>query len=235
MPAFEPTDLDLEDPHVIELDLQVGAVLRDQAPKTRIYVPDFELDYGLTERVELDVDGAVSLDETETGFVPTLDTLWTCVKLELWALRDDRDERRAWSLGTQLGPRWPTAPHAYGSGFGAVLLAARTDPPVHVILNGGFVAEPLDHTEPRRSAGMLGGFDLDYDLDRRERFSLLGELAGAYSLGPDPDDVHATLGLEYSVAAWFDLTIVGFYGFLAGGDRAGVFLGLTPKWAIAGR
>ena len=43
VPAFEPTDLDLEDPHVVELDLQVGAVLRDQAPKTRIYVPDFEL------------------------------------------------------------------------------------------------------------------------------------------------------------------------------------------------
>jgi len=232
VPAFEPTDLDLEDPHVLELDLQVGAVLRDQAPKTRIYVPDFELDYGLTERVELDVDGAVSLDETDTGFVPTLDTLWTCVKLDFATFRDERDERRVWALGAQLGPRWPTAPHSYGSGFGAVLLGARMTPPIHMIVNGGVVTEPLDRTEPRRSAGVLGGFDLDYDLDRRERFSLLGEVAGAYSLGPDPNDVHATVGVEYSVAGWFDLTLVGFYGFLAGGDRAGVFLGLAPKWAL---
>jgi hypothetical protein len=48
-----------------------------------------------------------------------------------------------------------------------------------------------------------------------------------------PNDVHATLGVEYSVAAWFDLTLVGFYGFLPGGERAGVFLGVAPKWALS--
>jgi hypothetical protein len=233
VPAFEPTDLDLEDPQTVELDLQVGAVLRDEPPKVRFYVPDFELDLGLTERVELDIDGALSLDETETGFVPTADTLWTCVKLGFLTSRDDDAPERAWALGAQLGPRLPTAPHSYGTGFGAVLLAARMDAPFHVIVNSGLVVEPLDHTETERSAGVLGGFDLDYDLDHRDRFSLLGELAGAYSLGPDPNDVHATLGIEYSASGWFDLSLVGFYGFVPGSDRAGLFLGLAPKWAFA--
>jgi hypothetical protein len=130
VPAFEPTDLDLEDPRTVDLDLQVGVVLRDEEPKRRIYVPDFELDLGLT--------------------------------------------------------------HGYGTGFGAVLLAARMEAPLHVIANAGVVTEPLDHTEPRRSAGVLGGLDLDYDL-----------------------------------------SLVGFYGFLPGGDRGGVFLGLAPKWSFA--
>jgi len=229
VPTFEPTDLDLEDTHTLELDLQFGVVFRDDAPRTRVFVPDFELDYGLTERVELNVDGAFSVADVDghpTGFV---DPLWTCVKLGFLSKKDDNDPKRVYALGAQLGPRLPTGAHLYGTGFGAVLLGARMHPPWHVILTAGGVLEPLDRTQPRRSAAVLGGVDLDYDLDRADRFSLMAELGGAYSLGPDPNDVHATLGLDFVSAPWLDLSLVGFYGFLPGGDRGGIFLGFAPK------
>jgi hypothetical protein len=232
VPAFEPTDLELEDPRTLELDLQVGVLARDTAPKTRVFVPDFELDLGLTERVELDIDGAFSLDREDGAYSPTADTLWTAVKLELAAVRDDDDERHVWALGAQLGPRLPTAPNSYGTGFGAVLLAARMNAPFHGIANVGGVLEPLDRTEHERSAAAIAGLDLDYDLDDADRFSLLAEVAGAYSLGPDPHDFHTTLGIDYAPSPWLDVSLVGFYGFIKGGDRAGVFVGIAPKFPL---
>jgi hypothetical protein len=231
VPAFEPTDLDLEDPLTLELGLQFGAMFRDGEPSTRLFVPDFELDLGLTERVELDVDGALSLDEEGRKLTLAGDNLWTSTKLGFISKKDPLDHNRVWALGAQLGPRLPTAPHAVGTGFGAVLLAARMAAPWHVIVNFGSVLEPRDRTVAERSLALLGGIDLDYDLDAANRWSLLAEVGSAYSLGPDPHDVHTTLGVDCSATDWLDLSLVGFYGFLAGGDRYGVFLGITPKFS----
>jgi len=229
VPAFEPTDLDLEDPLTFEFGLQFGAMFRDGEPSTRLFMPDFELDLGLTERVEIDVDGALSLDEEGGKFTLAGDNLWTSTKLGFVSKKDPLDPERVWALGAQLGPRLPTAPDSVGTGFGAVLLGARMAAPWHVIANVGSVLEPRDRSEPKRSLALLGGVDLDYDLDAANRWSLLAETGAAYSFGPDPNDVHATLGLDLAATDWLDLSLVGFYGFLTGGDRYGVFLGVTPK------
>jgi len=234
-PAFEPTDLELEAPHTVELDTQFGVMFRDAAPKTRFFVPDFEVDYGLTGRVELDVDGAVALDYDGGRLTPSADPLWTAVKIGFIADRDPSDERRVWTAGAQLGPRWGlTGSTSRGAGFGAVLLLARMAPPWHVIANAGAVLEPLDTTAAGRSGGILGGLDLDYDLDRDDQFSLVAELAGTYSLGPDASDLHTTLGIDMSGLSWLDVSLVAFYGVLNGGDRAGVFLGLSPTFLLGG-
>lgn len=230
VPAFEPTDLDLEDPLTLELDMQVGVLKRDGEPNLRVFVPDFELDFGLTSRVELDIDGALSLDRQSGRFTFAGDNLWVATKLGFFADQDPLDPERAWALGAQLGPRLPTAPHSYGTGFGAVLLGARMAAPWHFIVNLGAVLEPVDRTETLRSFAVVGGLDLDYDLDVENRWSLLAELGAGYSFGPDPHDVHATLGLDWNASSRLDLSLVGFYGFLRGGDRAGLFLGFTPKF-----
>ena len=58
---FEPTDLEVEDPGVAEVDLQLGPI---RGPNSwRLVVPDFEVDLGLTREVELEVDGAVLADK----------------------------------------------------------------------------------------------------------------------------------------------------------------------------
>src|SRR5438552_2278800 len=64
-PLFEPTDLELEDPGVSEVDLQVG-VIRGQGP-WRLVVPDFEIDLGILRNLELDVDGAYALEAPGPG------------------------------------------------------------------------------------------------------------------------------------------------------------------------
>jgi len=230
VPAFEPTDLELEDPLTLELDLQFGVLKRDGEPNLRVFVPDFELDFGLTSRVELDVDGALSLDRQSGRFTFAGDNLWVSTKLGFYADIDPFDPDRAWALGAQLGPRLPTAPHSVGTGFGAVLLGARMAPPWHFIVNLGAVLEPVDRSEALRSFAVVGGLDLDYDLDVENRWSLLAELGAGYSFGPDPHDVHTTLGLDWNATPRLDLSLVGFYGFVTGGDRAGLFLGVTPKF-----
>ena len=233
VPAFEPTDLDLESPLTLEFGLQFGAVFRDGEPNTRLFVPDFELDLGLTDRVELDVDGGLSFDQENGKFTLAGDNLWTSTKLGFIAKKDPLDPERVWALGAQLGPRLPTAPNSVGTGFGAVLLGARMAAPWHVIVNFGSILEPRDRTVRERSVALLGGIDLDYDLDAANRWSLLVETGAGYSLGPDPNDVHATLGLDLAATDWLDLSLSGFYGFLPGGDRYGVFFGVTPKVAQA--
>ena len=230
VPAFEPTDLELEDPLTLELDMQFGVLKRDGEPNLRVFVPDFELDFGLTSRVELDIDGALSLDRESGRFTFAGDNLWLSTKLGFYADQDPLDPERAWALGAQLGPRLPTAPHSVGTGFGAVLLAARMAPPWHFIVNLGAVLEPEDRTETERSFAVVGGLDLDYDLDVENRWSVLAELGAGYSFGPDPHDVHVTLGLDFNATPRLDFSLVGYYGFLAGGDRIGLYFGFTPKF-----
>jgi len=181
VPAFEPTDLDLEDPLTLELDMQFGVLKRDGEPNLRVFVPDFELDFGLTSRVELDVDGALSLDRQSGHFTFAGDNLWVSTKLGFYADQDPLDPDRAWALGAQLGPRLPTAPHSAGTGFGAVLLGARMAPPWHFIVNLGAVLEPIDRSERLRSFALVSGLDLDYDLDVENRWSVLAELGAGYS------------------------------------------------------
>jgi len=228
--AFEPTDLELEDPLTLELDMQFGVLKRDGDPNLRVFVPDFELDFGLTSRVELDIDGAFSFDRQSGRFTFGRDNLWVATKLGFYADQDPLDPGRAWALGAQIGPRLPTSPHSAGTGFGAVVLGARMAPPWHLVANAGVMLEPIDRTQALRSCAVVGGLDLDYDLDADDRWSLLAELAAGYSFGPDPHDVHATLGVGFSATPHLDLSVVGYYGFLAGGDRAGLFLGVTPKF-----
>jgi hypothetical protein len=231
--SFEPTDLDLEDPLTLELDLQFGPLFRDGEPDLRWFVPDFELQLGLTSRIELEVDGALSFDRNSGHFTLTGDNLWTSAKLGLFADMDPNDPDRAWALGTQLGPMLPTAPHSFGTGFGALLLGARMAAPWHVVVNLGAMLSPIDRTQTLRSFVAVGGLDLDYDLDAQNRWSLLGEIGAGYSFGPDPHDLHATLGLDLSATPHLDFSLVGFYGFLPGGDRLGLLFGVSPKFDLS--
>ena len=62
---FEPTDLDLQDPGLVELDLQLGFARADGP--WRAVLPDAELNLGLSDRVEIDVDFALGVEGPERG------------------------------------------------------------------------------------------------------------------------------------------------------------------------
>src|SRR3569833_1453120 len=86
-PQFEPTDLELEAPGTMELDLQLGLVKGSDAH--RVVLPDFEFDLGLLETLELDIDGTYSIAGLPDGTPLFLDhsapdNLWVSAKIGLY-------------------------------------------------------------------------------------------------------------------------------------------------------
>lgn len=230
-PHFEPTDLELEDPGVTELDVQVGPTRGNRDTGNRLLVPDFEFDLGLLSNVELDLDGAFSINRYDR---PTRsvsgDPLWPAMKLGLYDSRDDSSPR-AVAVGLQLGPRIATI-GARGVGYEALGLAGFTDHGRQVVLNAGGIIDPGDQITRGQAKSVVGGVDISVDLDSASTWSLLGEIAGAHYVSSDPDEFSTTVGIQWSVTPSLDLSTVVLAGFLPGGDRAALFFGASPKIAL---
>jgi hypothetical protein len=229
-PRFEPTDLEWEDTGIAELDLQFGPV-RGPGP-WRIVVPDFELDLGLLPWLEIDLDGAYAVEGPDTGPFSldhsAPDALWPSVKLGLYGIHDTGDAFGA-ALGVQVGPKLPVAPGAHGLGVEALVLGGGMIGRLTAVLNLGAFIDPAPDATSGRQIGMEAGWDLRFRLDQRNRFGLTGELAGTHFTSPDPDQLQVTLGFVWSVRPTLDLSLTGLLGTLSGGDRYGLFLGVSPK------
>jgi len=230
---FEPTDLDLQPPGMLEIDSQLSYTEGETAG--RVIVPDFELSLGLASNVQLEIDGAYAVEGPPVGRFsfdhPAPDNLWLSSKLGLLDVRDD-DARAAWALGAQLGPKLPLAPNARGGGFEALVLIGRKTTHAQLVLDlGGFVDPSSDGTL-RRTTALEGGLDLSLDLDEAGRFSILGELGVVRFFSGDAPQAHATGGVSWAASPSLDVSLVGLVGFFSGGDRGGVLLGITPRFAL---
>jgi hypothetical protein len=227
---FEPTDMDMQPPGMLQFDLQGGLVKGPKAP--RLVVPDFEVNFGLAHNVELDIDGAVGFEAPADGSFRfehvTLDNLWFSSKLGLFSWHDDA-KKSSWALGLQLGPKVPLADSARGAGFESVLLLGRNIRRVHLVFNAGGLVDPGVEVSRKRPIGLEAGIDLNLDLNDEDTFSILGELGGILYFSGDPNQAAATAGLQWSPSEYLDLSIVGLVGFASGSDRYGVLLGVSPK------
>ena len=232
-PIFEPTDLEMEHTGILEVDLQLGMLQGEDA--WRAAVPDVEMDIGIAPGAELDIDATYAIEGPNDGSFSferaSPDNVWFAAKLALFDDVDDGDQT-GWAFGTQLGPKFPVARDAHGMGYEGLLLAARHwGNEAHLVFNlGGFV-DPGAAISSQRHTGIEGGLDLNVGL-RGTRFSLTGELAGVRFLSPDPHQLHATAGITWSTTEMIDVSLVGLLGFLRGGDRSGVLLGFSPKFAV---
>ncbi len=215
-PVFEPTDLELEDPGVLDLDFQLGIVRGDPS---RGVVPDIEIDLGLAPNVELDLDGAFTREGPAGGKLPldhtVYDPLWLSAKLGLFATRDAKGHSRA--LGTQLGPRFALASDARSVGYEGLLLVGRSISPLHLVLNTGIVIDPSTTRSPRRATGFELGLDIVYELGTK--LSLAGEIGGLRAFTDDPHQLYATAGGLYAVSPYLELSAVALVGFLREGGR----------------
>jgi len=229
-PRFEPTDLEWEATGVAEVDLEFGAI-RSPGP-WRFVIPDFELDFGIFENVELNLDGAYAVEGPDDGSfsldhsVP--DSLWPSVKVGIW---NDHDyvRRRARAFGIQVGPKLPVASGAHGLGAEGLLVFGGRIYPLNVVLNVGSFVEPYQDATGSRQYGAEAGIDLELELDSHDRFQWTGELAAAWFLPHDPNQLHATTGITWSASPNLDFSVVGIFGFLSGDDRYGVLFGIEPK------
>jgi len=232
-PLFEPTDLEMEPTGMLDVDLQVGAI-RGAGP-WRVVLPDFELDVGLLPTLEFDIDGAYAVEGPSSGPFSfdhaAPESLWPSFKVGLFD-RHDETTGRAWALGAQLGPKLPVARAAHGVGVETLLLVGSAAGALHTVLNLGGFADPAPDAATGRPFGLEAGLDVEVDLD--QRCSLTAELSGVHFGSSDPDQVLATAGLKGSFGELLDLSLVGLWGFLAGGDRYGLLLGISPKFRLFG-
>lgn len=230
---FEPTDLELQPAGVLELDTQVSFTEGETAG--RVIVPDFEASIGLAPNVQFEIDGAYAVEGPPVGRFsfdhPAPDNLWVSSKLGLADFRDD-DNVGSWALGLQLGPKIPLANQARGDGFEAVFLVGRKLPHAQLVLDlGGFV-DPSSDGSLRRTTALEAGLDLSVDLDRDGLFALLGELGAMRFFSGDKPQSHVTCGLQWSPSPMLDVSLLGLVGFFSAGDRAGILLGVTPRFLL---
>jgi hypothetical protein len=233
-PLFEPTDLEIEQPGVFEGDLQMGVVRGEDGP-LRIVVPDFELDLGLLPNVELDLDGAYAIEGGNHGAFSfdhaAPDSLWLAGKFGFYDAHDDA-ANSAFAIGMQLGPKWPIAVAAHGVGAEGLLLVSTGYSIVHAVWNAGGFIDPAPDSRPGRPRGIELGTDVDIDLDSDQIFSLNGGLSIVHFFSQDAAQLLTSAGITWSVTDTLDLSVTAMVGWLAGGDRYGVLLGVSPKFQL---
>jgi len=215
---------------MLDIDVQVG-VVRSPGP-WRVVVPDFELDVGLLPWLEFDLDGAYAVEGPSSGPFSfdhaAPDSLWPSFKLGLYD-HPDHAAGQAWAFGAQLGPKIPVAPGARGVGGEGLLLAGFAGGRLHTVANFGAFIDPAPDAGANRPTGVEAGLDLVLDLDKAGRYSLTGELAGVRFLSDDPHQLLATAGVTWAAGQLLDVSLVGLWGFLAGSDRYGLLVGISPK------
>lgn len=232
-PLFEPTDLEMEEPGLAELDLQVGAI-RGRGP-WRAVLPDFEIDLGLLPNLELDLDGAYAIEGPDMGPFSfdhaAPDSLFPSLKL---GLLDDADPGPglAVAAGLQLGPKLPVAAGSHGLGFEALALGGVAWRGLHAALNVGGFIDPAADAATAAPKGIELGLDVDLKLDSSGQFALTAEASGVRFVSSDPDQLLTTAGVTWSVTERLDLSLVGLLGVLEGSDRYGLLLGLSPKFRV---
>ncbi|NOU31532.1 MAG: hypothetical protein HOO96_26835 [Polyangiaceae bacterium] len=230
-PRFEPTDLELEEPGEAELDLQLGPAFGESDGGTRLMLPDFELDLGLLPNLEIDIDGAFSLDRVDQAHGRSLggDALWTSLKLGLY---DRHQPGRAFAVGLQLGPRLPVIPGTRGIGYGALALVGFVRGPLHLAFNAGGVVDPGDQAFGKRPVSVVLGASVDIDLDEWDVFSLLVQVGSAIYTSPDPHELSLGAGLSWNVTRKLEVSLLGVAGMFAHTDRATLLLGFSPKVSL---
>jgi hypothetical protein len=239
-PLFEPTDLELEDPGVAELDLQAGPI-RGQGP-WRLVIPDVELDLGLLRWLELDVDGAYALEAPPGSFKfqdAAPDNLWVALKVGIWDWADEgkgEDDVSAWALGGQVGPKLPVAAGSHAVGIEALALLGHVLWRTHTVLNAGMFVDPYPSATSDRPVGIELGVDFDCDLDKAQHYQVTAELSGVKFLSSDPDQLLATAGVGWTPnPPYTQINLVGLVGFLEGSDKYGFLVGVTQKIGIWGK
>jgi hypothetical protein len=232
---FEPTDLELEAPGVVDFDFQLGFIRGEDS--WRVVNPDFEVDVGLARNLELDLDGSYSIVGTrQSPFVQPRalpDAQWTSLKIGLfdWA---GPNSRRAWAVGVQLGPKFPIATGNRGLGAEALALWALVDGDFQLVLNTGVQVDPRPSENAPRPVGIELGLDARILLDQRQIYSLTGELASVRYVSDYPHQLLSTFGFMVSPSDYLDLSLVSMLGWLAGSDHYGLLVGMSSKLRLLG-
>jgi hypothetical protein len=76
--------------------------------------------------------------------------------------------------------------------------------------------------------------DGTFALDDVQRFALTSSVSFVHFFSTDPHQLLVTGGVSWSFGDMLELSLLGLCGFLPGGDRFGVLLGVAPKFRLFG-
>ncbi len=216
---FEPTDLGLQPPGSVQVDMQVGAVGGNE---TKLVLPDAEIDIGLTSRLELDIDGALSARGPGTAQATwEADPLWPALKLGL----GDVDAGAPVGVAVQVGPRLPIDPKQHGVGGEALVLVGAHRGDSNVVLNLGAFADPRPTGMAHPYAATIG---LDAQLALSPAWRLLGEVGHVRAIAHTTSSTSFTLGLGRAWPGGSVVSLVALASPGQNGDGYGLLVGWTP-------
>jgi len=209
--------------------MQMGPTTGDFPKTGRLYVPDFEIDLGLTNRVELDIDGSLTVEPLRTAPAQLMfgEPLWTAAKLGFFDVKNEGPTRSA-ALGMQLGPRLSIGPNTpRGVGYGALLLGAADFGPARIVLNAGGMA---DATYGGHALGFMNGVNLWFDIGEAGKWGLVGNGSYAHYFTVLPDQLTFTAGVGYD-GEDVDWSVSALASPI-GDDRVGILLGCSPRFHL---
>ena len=231
---FDPEDLKLEGAGVVHADLQFGFIRGARAG--RVAAPDFGLDVGLSDHVELGVDGFFAREGTTSSTWSldhtTADNVWTSAKLALFEINRP-GSRLTWTGGAQLGPKIAAAPGAHGTGFESLLLFGATWKTLQLIANLGGFLDPGADVSRHRPTGVEGGFDFSTGVESAARLRIVADLSFVLFPSGQHPQVQTTFGPQVSVTSWLDVSPQALIGFFPDSDRWGALLVISPRLSFA--
>src|SRR5262249_30660389 len=136
----------------------------------------------------------------------------------------------AWTLGVQVGPKLPVTNNAQGVGVEGLLLLGCRYHSAHYVLNLGGLRDPA--TDGPHPSGPEMGIDIDQPLDDAEHLSLKAHIGAVVYVSPDPDQLTLASGIAWQVTDNLEVSLIGLYGALHGGDQWGVLFGVSPKFRL---
>ena len=227
---FEPTDLDLRDEGVVEIDTQVGY---SGGADPRVTMPDLEVALGLAHGIQLQLDTTLGWDQQQKNRLRTVENTWATVKLRIADVVDPVTQDY-WAVGTQVGPKLPTMQDARGLGVEGLVIVGRGQGPVHLFVQVGVLLDPYvatPGTARERPFALEGGVDADIDLDDHDRWSFTAEVGASRFFAPRYGETHATAGVACNVTKQLELSAIAIGGYAQGG-QLGFLVGATPKLAL---
>lgn len=224
---FEAETLELQKPGELALDGQAGGTYGDGEDGSRLIVPDFEIDLGITEWFELDLDGALSLTQLEKrhGKTTVGDPIWLSGRFDLHNWKSS-ETGATFGVGLQVGPRFPSIHTPGGVGLGALLMVGGGTKTLHIV---GTVGALLDHGQHKALA-----YGVDWKWELSKQWSLLGDVAAAHYFGPESSQLLVDAGMAYKPTEQLELSLLATGG-LVTGDRAGGLCGVSYSFQAWGK
>lgn len=221
---FEVDTLEVEKPGKLAFDAQLGSVYGDGADGSRLILPDFEVDLGITRWLELDVDTGYSYinvgsERREWVGQP----IWTALRFDLYSKRNEVTGNN-FGVGVQAGPRLPNLRNLGGVGFSGLVLFGGGTRKFHIVANLGSTADI------EQALAFNYGVSAGYEFD--SKVSIVGQVAGVYYFQRDTDQLLLLVGVSRALTEELEIELLALGGPVYDGDRIGLLVGMTYRTGL---